>query len=122
MATDLAGKAEEIGRKLDKLNGAPQWPSNSKEEIRHLPPQWPSKRSVADVLQERERNASGEAATLRDEISILEKKLSDEATEVARLRDEISIRKKKLSDKAFSLAGNGNCHPFYRLDNIFHGT
>ncbi len=84
MATDLG---EEISRRLDKLNGPPQWPTMSKEEIRH----GLDTRAISDLLKrsvaeesleegERERNENGEVARLQDEISTLGKKLSDKAT------------------------------------------
>jgi hypothetical protein len=84
MATDLG---EEISRRLDKLNGPPQWPTMSKEEIRH----GLDTRAISDLLKrsvaeesleegERERNENGEVARLQDEISSLGKKLSDKAT------------------------------------------
>ena len=107
MATDLG---EEISRKLDKLNGPPQWPTMSKEEIRH----GLDTRAISDLLKrsvaeesleegERERNENGDVARLRDEISTLGKKLSDKATEATRLRGEIYTLEKKLSDKATTL-------------------
>ena len=110
MATDSEIKPDEICRELDKLNGPPQWPTMSKEKIRHgLDTHAISdllKRSVAEESLEegeRERNEDGEVAGLRDENSTLEKKLSDKATEATRLRGEIYTLGKKLSDKATTL-------------------
>ena len=87
MATDSEIKPDEICRELDKLNGPPQWPTMSKEKIRH----GLDKHAISDLLKrsvaeesleegERERNEDGEVARLRGEIYTLGKKLSDKAT------------------------------------------